>query len=87
MLFGNPSTNYWNELGIESFDDSIVFSFGFFDYPKWMNEFPAKKYPVIALKGKFFLYKHHVGKIKIYFTKTKLNFIQKKTGRQPNYFY
>ena len=53
MLFGNPSTNYWNELGVESFDDSVVFNFGFFDYPKWIKEFPPTKYPVIALKGIF----------------------------------
>jgi len=51
MLFGNPSTNYWNELGVEAFDDSVVFNFDFFDYTRWMKEFPPSKYPVIALKG------------------------------------
>lgn len=51
MMFGNPSTNYWKELGVDQFDKSIVFRFGFFDYNKWKEEFPPENYPVIALKG------------------------------------
>lgn len=51
MMFGNPSTSYWKELGVNKFDKSIVFNFGFFDYKQWKEKYPAKQYPVIALKG------------------------------------
>ena len=51
MKNGNPSTSFWNELGVEKFDDNIVYDISFYDYPKWAEKFPAEKYPVIALKG------------------------------------
>ena len=51
MKNGNPSTNFWNELGVAKFDKSIVYDFSFYEYDRWKNEFPSSKYPVIALKG------------------------------------
>jgi peptide-O-fucosyltransferase len=51
MKVGNPTTNFWDELGVERFDGSVIFDFSFMDYDRWQWEFPSDKYPVIALKG------------------------------------
>ncbi len=51
MMFGNPSTQFWTDLGVDKFDDSIIFTHGFFDYSEWLDKYPSENYPVIALKG------------------------------------
>lgn len=51
MKNGNPSDNFWSEIGVDSFKKSIVFNFDYYDYDKWRESFPPDKYPVIALKG------------------------------------
>ena len=51
MKYGNPSTNFWTELGVDQFVRDVNFQYGFNEYEKWQRHFPANKFPVIALKG------------------------------------
>jgi peptide-O-fucosyltransferase len=51
MKFGNPGTNFWDELGVDRFTKSEIFDFTYHEIDKWKNNYPPQKYPVIALKG------------------------------------
>lgn len=51
MKYGNPSENFWSELGVDKFVDSVVYEIGFEQYDLWKSEYPGDKYPVLALKG------------------------------------
>ena len=51
MMMGNPSENFWSELGVNNFTKSVFFEIDFEDYVTWNTEFPADQFPVISMKG------------------------------------
>lgn len=51
MHFGNPSNQFWDQLGVKNFTNSLNFDLDFTETDRWMSDYPAYKYPVIALKG------------------------------------
>ena len=55
MKNGYPSDAHWTELGVDTFDRSVIFNFDYSEYEKWRENYPPKDYPVIALKGKLLL--------------------------------
>ena len=51
MSQGNPHGSFWKELGVNEFTSSINFQMDYSETDKWAVEFPAREYPVIALRG------------------------------------
>lgn len=51
MRDGNPMRSFWSELGVKNFTKNFIFDFDLSEFDKWQRQYPADKYPVIALKG------------------------------------
>lgn len=52
MKEGNPFGPFWDDLKVD-FDESIIYHLSYNDeeIPKWKTQYPAEKYPVLAMRG------------------------------------